>query len=700
MSGDRLARFFLFSSYFWGFCFASINQAQIVPDNTLSDESSILVKENAIDRIESGAIRGETLFHSFEQFDVLSDRQVYFANPNGIEQIVTRVTGNNASNILGKLGVNGSANLFLLNPQGILFGQNASLDVGGSFVATTADGVVFDRDLVYSATNPEVPPLLNVNIPEGIQFGANAGAITVLGEGHTLGFNSETLMPIGDSSTSRLEVPAGNTLAFIAGELNLNGANLGASSGKIELAAIAQAGKIELESENNLFAFEYEKIDNFGKIDLFQQSLLDVRGGKNLGSVGLYGENITLYDGSAIIASKLNPGKSKTQGDINFVAADSLALVNNAADTFPSGVFTLIEQSSNHPGADIEIEAQELKLQNNALIVSTVTNKGQGGNISINARVNLIDNLDSSYNAGIYSQALAKAKGSVGIITVELNKLQLLDGQKIISIDDEDDLEDLIGENRAEDLEDFIEDKNTIIGTSESGVRSLVFQGGGEITSINRGDGKSGVAIISARTVEFSDASQSEVPEPEISEPEVPEPEVPAPEASKNPESDRVYIFELASGVKIAIDVEDLIQTAHSASVDRQTNDSRDSKRKLIEMYATRISTRETAKPDFDIPSGCSLGDSRFVIVGKGGIMENPFRNVMQTTTIADFETKPFSESTNISSAVDLPSDAADLIVEAQSWQINQSGKVELLASSQTNIPPSIILPNCSTKPL
>ena len=72
-----------------------------------------------------GAIRGENLFHSFEQFAIQSGLRVDFTNPAGIENIFSRVTGGSASEILGTLGVEGSANLFLMNPNGIVFGNNA-----------------------------------------------------------------------------------------------------------------------------------------------------------------------------------------------------------------------------------------------------------------------------------------------------------------------------------------------------------------------------------------------------------------------------------------------------------------------------------------------------------------------------------------------------------------------------------------------
>ncbi|WP_204103082.1 MULTISPECIES: filamentous hemagglutinin N-terminal domain-containing protein [Spirulina sp. CCY15215] len=162
----------------------STAQAQIVPDGTLGGESSQLnpnvdLNGQWVDLIEGGAIRGSNLFHSFLEFNVNNGQGAYFANPADILNIFSRVTGGNPSQILGTLGVNGNANLFLLNPHGILFGPNARLDIRGSFVGTTADSFVFGNGLEYSAIAPGSPsPLLTVNITPGLQYGSNAGQIT------------------------------------------------------------------------------------------------------------------------------------------------------------------------------------------------------------------------------------------------------------------------------------------------------------------------------------------------------------------------------------------------------------------------------------------------------------------------------------------------------------------------------------------
>ncbi|MFH7243971.1 MAG: filamentous hemagglutinin N-terminal domain-containing protein [Spirulina sp.] len=141
--------------------------AQLLPDATLGGEASLvlpgaLIQGDLADQIGGGAIRGGNLFHSFLEFNIDAGQRVYFANPAGIEAILTRVTGGNPSNILGTLGVDGAADLFFINPNGLVFGENATLDIPGSFYASTAEAISLGEG-VYSATVPEQSSLLTVN---------------------------------------------------------------------------------------------------------------------------------------------------------------------------------------------------------------------------------------------------------------------------------------------------------------------------------------------------------------------------------------------------------------------------------------------------------------------------------------------------------------------------------------------------------
>ncbi|MFZ4667166.1 MAG: filamentous hemagglutinin N-terminal domain-containing protein, partial [Prochlorotrichaceae cyanobacterium] len=154
--------------------------AQIIPDATLGEETSRLSQETSVDgvttaQISGGAVRQSLLFHSFLDFNVRSGEKVYFSSPGDIQAIFSRVTGTDSSLILGTLGVAGNADLFLLNPHGILFGSESRLDIPGSFVASTDDAFRFDNGLEFSSVNPVAPPLLQVNLQPGLQWGLRWG---------------------------------------------------------------------------------------------------------------------------------------------------------------------------------------------------------------------------------------------------------------------------------------------------------------------------------------------------------------------------------------------------------------------------------------------------------------------------------------------------------------------------------------------
>ena len=412
--------------------FAYPVSAQVIPDNSLGSESSIVtpnvtVKDAIADFIEGGAVRGNNLFHSFSEFNVGNGGSVYFANPDGVTNILNRVTGNNASNIFGTLGVDGGANLFLLNPNGILFGENAALDVSGSFFATTADSYIFDNGIKYSASNPDLPPLLTIDLPVGVQMGNNPGSITVQGAGHNLALDPFTFAPIRDNRPVGLEVESGNTLMLLGGEVNLNGGNLTAFQGRVELGSVGATETVGLNPTNDGFTVEYDQINNFSEINLTKAASIEVSGSGG-GNIQIRGNNISVVENSAIIANTLGTDNG---GDIGLTASESIEVITTEGE-FPGSILSQVELGAIGDGGNLTIDAKDLEITGR---ISTSTfGAGNSGDLTVNAESIEIKKASQSILTGLYSTvAFPSATGKGGNVIVESDRIVLEDGGQIAS---------------------------------------------------------------------------------------------------------------------------------------------------------------------------------------------------------------------------------------------------------------------------
>lgn len=219
--------------------------AQVIPDTTLGLEASQPQLQGSQIIVEGGANRGLALFHSFDQFNVADGQQVFFANPQGIDAILSRVTGTTPSNLDGTLGVLGPADLFLLNPNGILFGPNAQLDLPGSFTASTADSFQVG-DVTFSATVPEPVPLLSINVLPGIQFGANAPDRLIQNQANL------TLTPQQQLSFDGGIIQQAGQIAIPGGTVDLRGSSLSLTGEINTRTADNQFGLLRLSSPTDL----------------------------------------------------------------------------------------------------------------------------------------------------------------------------------------------------------------------------------------------------------------------------------------------------------------------------------------------------------------------------------------------------------------------------------------------------------------
>ncbi|NES22838.1 MAG: filamentous hemagglutinin N-terminal domain-containing protein [Symploca sp. SIO3E6] len=255
--------------------------AQLMPDNSLGRESSVVEPLNQLDeQINGGAIRGENLFHSFLEFNVGAGREVYFANPTGIENILSRVTGANPSYIWGRLGVLGDANLFLLNPNGIFFGQNATLDINGSFLATTADAIQLGSQGLFSATEPHKSSLLAVE-PGALFFNQVANQSGIVNAGNLI-------------------VASGENLTLAGGIINHSG-QLRAAGGQITVAALSNK---QQQTTNNQQPTTNNQQPTTGTVTI--SGIIDASNRENGqlgGTVQVLGNKIGLWESAQIDAS-------------------------------------------------------------------------------------------------------------------------------------------------------------------------------------------------------------------------------------------------------------------------------------------------------------------------------------------------------------------------------------------------------------
>ena len=372
--------------------------ADTAPDRNLQTIVSPLNRQ--IDIITGGTRpgNGTNVFHSFSDFNIDTGRAAYFENPANVTNIISRVTGNNISQILGTLGVGipgarGTANLFLINPNGIIFGQGARLNIGGSFVATTANGLQFPDGNIFSASAPNSPAAtLTVN-PSAFFYNqlANqqAGRIEVQ--------NGATL------SVGFAGVPA--NLLLIGGEILINGGKLqGASGSQIQIGGFTGTGIVGLDVKNTRLSLNTPVTGVTGANISLNNAIINL-GTRNedAGNIFLIGKNVSLTGGTQLSTSTFGTGDA---GLVYLFAENKVSL-----DT--SSLFSTAEAGSSGNSGGILIEAGTISLNNSKL---DTTNKGSGiaGSMIIRGSDQV-----SLLNSEVISKSENTNRSNFGIIALE-----------------------------------------------------------------------------------------------------------------------------------------------------------------------------------------------------------------------------------------------------------------------------------------
>jgi filamentous hemagglutinin family protein len=395
--------------------------AQLKPDATVGTIAAPagVVNGQQSDRILGGTSKGGNLFHSFTDFNVAALRGVYFIAPPGATNILTRVTGASRSQIDGTLGVLGNANLFLLNPNGISFGGGAKLAMAGSLFLSTARAIAFEDGTSFSTTPS--PALLTISTPIGLQYGQAPAAITIEGSGHR--FTQSSINPSQrQGGFPSLTTAPGRTLALIGGSVNLNGGDVFAPGGRVELGAVGDNAFVRLAALPTplgaSWVVGYEGVAQFGAVNLTRRSAVDVSGAGAIGagSIQVQGRTVSITDGSLLFSGN---GGNLNAGKIQINAIDSFELAGIGNDGFSSQIETLAFGQGR--GGDIAIETQRFIERDGARLRTVNYGPGSGGNVAIRAResavISGVSAFDRTFGSTITTATFSTLGGNITIDT-------------------------------------------------------------------------------------------------------------------------------------------------------------------------------------------------------------------------------------------------------------------------------------------
>ena len=372
---------------------------------------------------------GHNLFHSFDQFNINIGESATFTGDNSIQNVISRVTGGNASMIDGLLrSTIGSADLYFINPAGVIFGPNARLDLPGSFHVSTADYLrMGDEDLFYS--EPMDGEVMSIAAPTAFGFlDIPEGGVGVDG--------------VIEVDGAELEIVEGETLSLVGGTIDIyNGTQLTAEAGQVNLVSAASVGEAEFVTENG--DLDSSGLDVLGGISVAEDS--------EVNADGVGGGRIFIRGGEVFIEDSTLTAQTTGDEDgrgVDIEAEDSFSLVHSSVNTSTnaagksgdisisgksSGILELVGGArmttstfdGNGNAGNIKIENIGILTLEGGSAVSSFTSdaKGDAGDVNISA-VNQLFLDDSSIFSGVAEDAV----GDAGDITLaDISEIDLLD---------------------------------------------------------------------------------------------------------------------------------------------------------------------------------------------------------------------------------------------------------------------------------
>ena len=440
--------------------------AQVTLDGTLGPAGPLAGPHYAIPA-ELGQQRGGNLFHSFGRFSIHRGESATFSGPNSVNNIIGRVTGGQVSTIDGALrSTISGASLYLLNPAGVLFGPNATLDVPGAVHVSTAEYLRLGDGGRFDARTPG-NSVLTVAPVEAFGFLGDApGRIALQG--------------------SFLEVPAGETLSLIGGDIALTDATVYAPAGRLNVAAVGSAGEV-LPTENDLALQAFERLGaiRIERTTAARSGDLDTSGSRS-GVIFIRGKQL-LAQGGQIWA---NTYGDQSGGGIDARVHDRFSLENGAqimAATFGSG-----------DAGSILLDVGRLNVSDGSQIITSALGSGRAGIIVIAAAeaINISGQDSEGYASGIRARSLGESAGRAGDILIATPALTI-NGGRIGS--------DSGGNNPAGDIELYVDQLNITnggeisagtLGRGQGGTIKIVAENAITISGYDAADYSSGISAI------------------------------------------------------------------------------------------------------------------------------------------------------------------------------------------------------------
>ena len=322
------------------FIFQQSANAEITTDGTTGIKANIAASNNEYQITENlGTKSGGNLFHSFSTFNVEANNTAIFSGSGDITNVITRVTGNSASNING--AINSSiegANFWLLNPNGVIIGKNASFDISGSVNLSTANYLSFLDGEIYSTSPGVLPETLSMSSPASFGFLTDNSSSIVFDQADLI-FQD-------------------NKLVLVSRSVTFSNSNIRLENSALNIVATNGQTTIELDQ---LGTMEFTG-DDYGDVNLVSTEIISKSGTESESAlpVVIKARKLDMVDSNIS-----NLQSNATNADVVEISVDVIAM---AQSTIQSSTIENLMNNSDTSG--INVNAVHFASQNNNLPVT------------------------------------------------------------------------------------------------------------------------------------------------------------------------------------------------------------------------------------------------------------------------------------------------------------------------------------------